>query len=94
MLVIDGRIHPAFRPGSTNLQIRNGVGILPNGQVLLAMSRRKINFYDFAEYFRKAGCRQALYLDGYVSRTYEPAAGQTADDGDFGVIIGVTDKKQ
>ncbi|MFD2718554.1 phosphodiester glycosidase family protein [Hymenobacter monticola] len=90
MLLIDGRLHPAFRPGSANLQIRNGVGILPNGQVLLAMSRRKINFYDFAEYFRKAGCRQALYLDGYVSRTYKPAAGSTQTDGDFGVIIGVT----
>ena len=94
MLVIDGRIHPAFRPGSANVQIRNGVGILPNGEVLLAMSRRKISFYDFAEYFRKAGCRQALYLDGYVSRTYEPAAGQPVDDGDFGVLIGVTAPQQ
>jgi uncharacterized protein YigE (DUF2233 family) len=93
MLVVDGQIHPAFQPKSANVQIRNGVGILPNGQVLLAMSRRKINFYDFAQYFRKAGCRQALYLDGYVSRTYEPAAGQPTDDGDFGVIIGVTTPK-
>ncbi|MBF9144251.1 phosphodiester glycosidase family protein [Hymenobacter properus] len=93
MLVLDGRLHPAFRPGSANVQIRNGVGILPNGEVLLAMSRRKINFYDFAEYFRKAGCRQALYLDGFVSRTYEPGVGRPADDGDFGVIIGVTTPK-
>ena len=94
MLVIDGRIHPAFRPGSANVQIRNGVGILPDGRVLLAMSRRKISFYDFARYFQQAGCRQALYLDGYVSRTYEPAPGRPTDDGDFGVIIGVSDKKQ
>lgn len=93
MLVIDGRLHPAFRPGSANVQIRNGVGILPNGQVLLAMSRQKINLYDFAEYFKKAGCRQALYLDGYVSRTYEPAADRPQTDGDFGVIIGVTAPK-
>jgi hypothetical protein len=28
-----------------------------------------------------------------VSRTYEPAAGQPTDDGDFGVIIGVTTPK-
>ncbi|WP_210517492.1 phosphodiester glycosidase family protein [Hymenobacter terricola] len=90
MLVIDGKIHPAFRPGSPNLQIRNGVGILPNNQVLLAMSRTKISFYDFADYFKKAGCRQALYLDGFVSRTYEPAASWPQTDGDFGVIIGVT----
>ncbi len=41
----------------------------------LAMSRTKISFYDFAEYFRRAGCWQALYLDGFVSPTYAPAAG-------------------
>lgn len=94
MLVINGRLHPAFRAGSANKQIRNGVGILPDGRVLLAMSRRKINFYDFAEYFRQAGCQQALYLDGFVSRTYEHGARQTQTDGDFGVIIGVTQPQQ
>ncbi|GAA4035539.1 phosphodiester glycosidase family protein [Hymenobacter glaciei] len=90
MLVVDGQIHPAFTRGSANRQIRNGVGILPNGHVLLAMSRTKISFYDFAEYFRQAGCRQALYLDGFVSRTYEHSSVQPQNDGDFGVIIGVT----
>ncbi|MDO7848069.1 phosphodiester glycosidase family protein [Hymenobacter sp. M29] len=94
MLVIDGRLPPAFRAGSANVQIRNGVGILPDGRVLLAMSRKKISFYDFASYFKKAGCRQALYLDGFVSRSYEPAAGRPQTDGDFGVIIGVTAPKQ
>lgn len=91
MLVINGRIHPAFRPGSANVQVRNGVGLLPDGRVLLAMSRHKTNLYDFAEYFQRAGCRQALYLDGFVSRTYYPAAGWTQFDGDFGVIIGITE---
>ena len=94
MLVIDGHIHPAFKPGSANLQIRNGVGILPNNQVLLAMSGTKISFYDFAEYFRKAGCGQALYLDGFVSRTYGPASSWTQTDGDSGVIIGVSEPQQ
>jgi uncharacterized protein YigE (DUF2233 family) len=94
MLVINGQIHPAFRPGSTNLQIRNGVGILPDNRVLLAMSRTKISLYDFASYFKKAGCRQALYLDGFVSRTYEPTANSPQTDGDFGVIIGVTAPRQ
>ena len=94
MLVMDGHIHPAFKPGSANLQIRNGVGILPNNQILLAMSRNKISFYDFAEYFRNAGCRQALYLDGFVSRTFAPASGWTQTDGNFGVIIGITQPQQ
>jgi len=90
LLVIDGRIHPAFQPGSTNRQIRNGLGILPDNRVLLAMSKTPINFYDFADYFRRAGCRDALYLDGFVSRTYAPTMGWTQTDGDFGVIIGIT----
>ncbi|MBO2008161.1 phosphodiester glycosidase family protein [Hymenobacter negativus] len=94
MLVIDGNIHPAFRPGSSNKYVRNGVGILPDKRVLLAMSKTPVSLYDFADYFRRAGCRNALYLDGYVSRTYAPAAGWVQTDGDFGVIIGVTTPKQ
>ena len=94
MLLVDGHIHPAFRPGSANVQVRNGVGVLPDGRVLLAMSKGKVSFYDFADYFRRAGCRQALYLDGFVSRTYAPAAGWNQLDGDFGVIIGITEPQR
>lgn len=91
VLVIDGAINPAFRPRSTNVQIRNGVGILPDEQVLFAMSTTGISLYDFANYFKQAGCRNALYLDGFVSRTYAPAENWTQLDGDFGAIIGVTE---
>jgi uncharacterized protein YigE (DUF2233 family) len=94
MLLVDGHIHPAFQPGSANRQIRNGVGILADNRVLLAMSKEPVSFYDFADYFRKAGCRNALYLDGFVSRTYAPTAGWMQTDGDFGVIIGITDTRQ
>ena len=90
MLVINGKLHPAFRQGSTNLNIRNGVGILPGGQVLFAMSRQKVSLYEFASYCQRQGCRNALYLDGYVSRTYLPEQGWTQTDGDFGVMIGVS----
>lgn len=90
MLVIDGKIHPAFKEGSTNLNIRNGVSILPDHRVVFAMSKKEINFYDFASYFKKLGCQNALYLDGFVSRTYLPEKNWTQTDGNFGVIIGVT----
>jgi uncharacterized protein YigE (DUF2233 family) len=90
MLVVGGRIHPAFKPGSKKVNIRNGVGLLPNGDVVFAMSKKEISFYDFASYFRKLGCQNALYLDGLVSRTYLPEQGWEQLDGDFGVIIGVT----
>jgi uncharacterized protein YigE (DUF2233 family) len=89
MFVIDGKLHPKFNEGSKNLNIRNGVGILPNGNVLFAMSKKKINFYDFAQYFKKIGCKNALYLDGFVSRTYLPSKGYKTNGGKFGVIIGV-----
>ena len=90
MLVIDGAIPAIFKQGSANLNIRNGVGILPDGRVILAMSKSAINFYDFANYFRSIGCKNALYLDGFISRTYLPEKNWVQTDGDFGVIIGVT----
>lgn len=93
MLLIDGQMHPKFRKGSENLNIRNGVGVLPNGELLFAMSKEKINFYDFASYFKQTGCQNALYLDGYVSRTYLPEQGYTKSDHKFGVMIGETVKK-
>ena len=93
MLVIDGQVHSAFKDGSTNLNIRNGVGILPDNKVIFAMSKTEINFYDFAKYFQSLGCKNALYLDGFVSRTYFPEKKWTQTDGNFGVMIGVTKKK-
>ena len=90
MLVIDGQIHKAFKEGSTNVNIRNGVGILPGNKIIFAMSKKEINFYDFANYFKKMGCKNALYLDGLVSRTYLPEQNWIQTDGNFGVIIGVT----
>jgi uncharacterized protein YigE (DUF2233 family) len=90
MLVIDGTIHSAFKEGSANVNVRNGVGILPNNHVIFVMSKSEINFYDFASYFKKLGCKHALYLDGFVSRTFLPEKNWIQTDGNFGVIIGVT----
>jgi uncharacterized protein YigE (DUF2233 family) len=90
MLIINGNIHPAFKKGSTNLNIRNGVGILPNGNAIFAMSTYGINFYDFALYFQNLGCQNALYLDGGISETYLPEKNWIQSYGHFGVIIGVT----
>ncbi|HAD33647.1 MAG TPA: hypothetical protein DCF44_03990 [Chitinophagaceae bacterium] len=94
MLIVDGQIHAAFKNGSTNLNIRNGVGILTDNRVVFAMSKTEINFYDFAKYFQSLGCKNALYLDGFVSRTYLPEKKWTQTDGNFGVIIAVTEKNK
>ena len=90
MLIIDGNIHSEFQKNSVNLNIRNGVGILPNNEVIFAMSKKEINFYEFAKYFKELGCKNALYLDGFVSRTYLPEKKWKQTDGNFGVIIGVS----
>lgn len=94
LLVIDGQPNPLFTPGSANVVVRNGVGWRPSGEVVFAISREKVNFYDFAAYFKRLGCTQALYLDGFVSRLYWPTQGWQQTDGDFGVIIGVATPSQ
>jgi uncharacterized protein YigE (DUF2233 family) len=92
MLVHKGKIHPAFRRDSQNKTIRNGVGILDNGTIIFAITTGPISFYDFAAYFKGLGCQNALFLDGTVSRMYDPEHDMEPQDGDFGVILGITEK--
>lgn len=92
MLLVNGKINDKFSPTSKNLNIRNGVGILPNGNAIFAISTQPVSLYGLAYYFKQMGCKNALYLDGYVSRTYAPEKGITQTDGNFGVIIGITGK--
>lgn len=73
MLVIDGELHPAFRKGSENKFIRNGVGVDDDGNIWFAISNERVNFYDFAMIFKeRLGCPEALYLDGSISGFYLP----------------------
>ena len=90
MLVVNGKMHEGFKK-SKSLYIRNGVGILPNGNVLFAMSKTEITFYDFANYFLEQGCKNALYFDGAISKAFLPAQKWTSQDGRFGVMVGVVE---
>lgn len=94
ILLIDGQIHPEFKKESANLNIRNGVGILPDGKVLFVLSKKEINFYDFANYFKSLGCKNALYLDGFVSRAFAPSENWIQTDGNFGALFAVTSFKK
>lgn len=94
MLLIDGKMHPKFRKGSINVHIRNGVGILPDGKILFAISNELINFYDFATFFKNNGCKNALYFDGFVSRMYLPPKYDDYSNSRFGVIIGEVGEKK
>ncbi|WP_294286267.1 phosphodiester glycosidase family protein [uncultured Chryseobacterium sp.] len=94
LLLINKKINPILKKDSKNTNIRNGVGILKNGNIIFIMSKDEVNFYNFASVFKDAGCEKALYLDGFVSRTYYPEKRWIQEDGDFGVMIGVTEPKK
>lgn len=71
LLVIDGQPHPAFKPKSPNLHIRNGIGVTKEGTIVLAISTKAICFHDFALHFRDVlHCPNALYLDGTISQCW------------------------
>lgn len=93
MLVHNNQINSLFTKGSTNINIRNGAGILPNGNAYFAMSTYPVSFYDFAKHFKDKGCKQALYFDGFVSRTYCPPENYIQLGGNFGVMVAVVKKK-
>ena len=91
MLVIDGSLHTRLLPDGDSLYIRNGVGVAPDGQsAFLAISDAPVNFHDFAVFFRDGlGARDALFLDGSISRLYAPALGRDDFGFPMGPIIGV-----
>jgi uncharacterized protein YigE (DUF2233 family) len=91
MLVIDGVRNPQFTAGSNNRFVRNGVGILGDGRILFVMSKREINFYDFSGFFLEQGCRNALYLDGFISQIYLLENNLTEQKYEFGPIIAVVE---
>lgn len=88
MLVINNHIHGSFNKTSTNLNIRNGVGVASPTEIYFVISKTKVNFYEMAPFFKEElKCPNALYLDGFVSKTYLPEKKMNNLDGDFGVII-------
>ncbi|MDF1697358.1 MAG: phosphodiester glycosidase family protein [Saprospiraceae bacterium] len=90
MLLHNGKYNNHLTEGSKNVHIRSGVGVMPDGKLLFAMSKKKMNFYDFASFFKVNQCANALYLDGFVSRMYLPEKDWIQLDGNFGVLIGVS----
>lgn len=92
MLLIDGNIHSGFNANSKNRNIRNGVGILPDGNAVFAISNCRVTFYEFATFFQSLGCENALYLDGVVSKMYVPEHRNEGGEG-LGVFLVVTGKR-
>ena len=88
MLVIAGRLHPAFQPDGESRNVRNGVGIVDGNRAWFAISEQPVSFGKFARFFRDVlGCRDALFFDGTVSSLWDPAARRRDDSYEFGPIV-------
>ena len=74
MLVIGGKLHPAFDHDGTSHHIRNGVGIGPGGTARFVISQDAVSLGKFARFFRdRLQCDNALFFDGAVSALWDPA---------------------
>ena len=92
MLVTDGKVNRLFGKQSPNRRIRNGVGIKPDGDVVFAISKKPVTFYELATLFTEQfDCSEALYLDGEISKMYAPEIGRNELGGELGVLISISE---
>jgi len=93
MLVIDGELHPRFIPNSTSRHLRNGVGVTSDGKVAMVISNDPVTFHQFASLFRdQLGAKNALFLDGKVSRLFAPEFGRRDAGFPMGPILGTVER--
>lgn len=77
MLVINGKVHPAFDRDGSSRYIRNGVGVRPSGRPVFVISDDAVSLGKFARFFRdELKVRNALFFDGAVSALWDPANGR------------------
>jgi uncharacterized protein YigE (DUF2233 family) len=98
MLLMQDSIHPSFIYGSSNLHFRNGVGVVEGSDrsvVAFVISESKVSFYDMALVYKYIlNCKDALYLDGSISRMYFKKGNSEIGDlgGELGPVISVSEK--
>ncbi len=94
MLVIDGKLHPEFADNGVSQLVRNGVGVDKHGDAWFAISDAPVSFGRFARLFRdRLHCDNALFLDGAVSRLWDPPGGRRQVGVPIGPIVVVTQKE-
>jgi uncharacterized protein YigE (DUF2233 family) len=95
MLVIDGKLHPAFEDDGPSRTIRNGVGRRDAHTAVFVISEAPVSFGRFARLFRdELHCKDALFLDGAISSLWIPKAGRRDEGYDLGPIVVVLDKER
>jgi uncharacterized protein YigE (DUF2233 family) len=94
MLLIDGRLHPRISPNGKSLQVRNAVGVSLDGTAWFAISDEPVSFGRFARLFRdRLAAPDALYLDGKVSRLWDPVSGRRDEAPPIGPIVVALQRK-
>ena len=94
MLLIDGKLNSQFGPDGTSRYIRNGVCVPDGKQIVFVISDEPVSFGKFARAFRDMlHCRDALYLDGYVSSLWDAGAGRIDQRFPLGPMIVVSERR-
>lgn len=91
MLTINGQINPKFSKVSTSWNIRNGVGVNQDGDVVFILAVEPVSLYELADAFLFTGCDNSLYLDGIISDFYLPQIGMTREYGYMSVMIAIVE---
>lgn len=95
LLLLNDQINKNFGKNSQNKYIRNAVGIINKDSVVFVISKNPVNFYDLAMFFKEEfNCKNALYLDGFISEMYLPELGLTKTKNEFSILINVTTKSK
>ena len=93
MLVIDGKLHPAFDDDGKSRKTRNAVGVDEAGRAHFVISEAPVSFGKLARYFRdRLETPNALFLDGSVSQLWDPARGRMDQGADLGPLIVVENR--
>jgi uncharacterized protein YigE (DUF2233 family) len=94
MLVIDGKLHPDIQEDGPSRNIRNGIGVNADGDIVVAISETPVSFGRFARFFRdEVACPNALFFDGTVSSLWDPATQRIDTSYPLGPILVVSTPK-
>ena len=93
MLVIGGKLHPAFDADGESKKTRNAVGVDAAGRAHFVISEAPVSFGKLARYFRdRLETPNALFLDGSVSQLWDPARGRMDGGPELGPLIVVENR--
>ena len=91
LLLRRGELTPAVAAARGGRFTRNGVCV-DGARVTLAIADTPMSLREFAERLRdEAGCRDALYLDGAISKLYDARTGRDDRGEDMGPIFAVVE---